>query len=290
VEPKTVEQIAPMSYSAREVSRTKDFANFSEEEIEAAQAMIDELTWDLGARRTRRWKSGAGPIPNPREILRRNIKYGGEPRIVPMRDRTWKPRPLVLVCDVSGSMERYARMLIHFVHSLSVGSGRVEVFLFATHLTRVSRELEKRRVDDVVSPVLRRVPDFGGGTRIGEAIRTLNVHWARRVLGHGTVVLLISDGWDRGDPGLLREEMARLQRTCHRLIWLNPLLGSADYRPLTRGMQAALPFVDDFLPVHNLTSLATLASHLNRLPSRRAPRALSTIAARFASRGVSASR
>ena len=117
------------------------------------------------------------------------------------------------------------------------------------------------------------VPDWGGGTRIGEALRTFNVRWARRVLAHGPVVLLISDGWDRGEPGMLRQEMSRLQRSCHRLIWLNPLLGSPDYQPLTRGMQAALPFVDDFLPVHNLASLEALAEHLNRLPRRAVPRA-----------------
>jgi uncharacterized protein with von Willebrand factor type A (vWA) domain len=272
LEPRTIEQIAPLSYSAREVSRTKDFAHFTEDEIAAARTMLDELTWDLGRRRTRRWQNGPGRIPNPRDILRRNLRYGGEPRIMPMRARAWKPRPLVLVCDVSGSMERYSRILVHFVHTLSGRPDRVEVFLFATRLTRVTRELAKHRVDDVVPTMLRRMPDWGGGTRIGEALRHLNVHWARRVLGHGAVVLLISDGWDRGDPALLAGEMARLQRSCHRLVWLNPLLGSADYRPLTRGMRAALPFVDDFLPVHNLTSLEALAHHLNRLPPRRATR------------------
>jgi hypothetical protein len=116
------------------------------------------------------------------------------------------------------------------------------------------------------------MPDWAGGTRIGEALRTFNVGWARRVLGRGPIVLLISDGWDRGDPDLLRGEMGRLQRSCHRLIWLNPLLGSAAYQPLTRGMQAALPFIDDFLPVHNLASLERLAEHLNTLPKRREPR------------------
>ena len=116
------------------------------------------------------------------------------------------------------------------------------------------------------------VPGWGGGTRIGEALRAFNVQWARRVLSRGAVVLLISDGWDRGEPTLLSREMARLQRSCHRLIWLNPLLGSAEYEPLTRGMKAALPFVDDFLPVHNLASLEALAEHLNRLPERRPAR------------------
>jgi uncharacterized protein with von Willebrand factor type A (vWA) domain len=134
--------------------------------------------------------------------------------------------------------------------------GRIETFLFATQLTHVTK-------------IHRHIPDWSGGTRIGEALRTFNVQWCRRVLNHGAVVLLISDGWDRGNPAILRAEMSRLQRTCHRLIWLNPLLGAPDYQPLTRGMQAALPFVDDFLPVHNLDSLEALARHLNTLPRRR---------------------
>lgn len=173
----------------------------------------------------------------------------------------------MLLGDVS--MERYSRMLLHFIHSLAGAPARVDVFLFATRLTRITREIARRGPDETLLQVPRRVPDWGGGTRIGEALRTFNIRWARRVLTHGPVVLLISDGWDRGDPDVLGPEMARLQRSCHRLIWLNPLLGSAEYQPLTRGMQAALPFVDDFLPVHNLVSLEALAHHLNTLPARR---------------------
>jgi uncharacterized protein with von Willebrand factor type A (vWA) domain len=158
-------------------------------------------------------------------------------------------------------------MLLYFIQSLAGGLHRVEAFVFATRLTRITREL---RVDEDVVPLIpRRTPDWGGGTRIGAALRSFNIQWARRVLGHGAVVLLISDGWDRGEPDLVRQELSRLQRSCHRLIWLNPLLGSRDYQPLTRGMQAALPFIDDFLPVHNLSSLDALAAHLNMLPARR---------------------
>ncbi|HKF65221.1 MAG TPA: VWA domain-containing protein, partial [Vicinamibacterales bacterium] len=149
---------------------------------------------------------------------------------------------------------------------------RVETFLFATRLTRVTRELVARNVASSMQRIPGRLPDWGGGTRIGEALRTFNVRWARRVMRRGPVVLLISDGWDRGEPAVLRSEIARLQRSCHRLIWLNPLLGSPDYRPITRGMQAALPFIDDFLPVHNLASLEALADHLSRLPPRRSRR------------------
>ena len=167
-------------------------------------------------------------------------------------------------------MERYARMLLHFAHSLAGRLADVEAFVFATRLTRITRELRRPAASDAVPRVPRLVGDWSGGTRIGDALRTFNVAWARRVMGHGPVVLLISDGWDRGEPALLTREMSRLQRSCHRLIWLNPLLGSPGYEPLTRGMQAALPFVDDFLPVHNLASMESLAAHLNTLsPLRR---------------------
>jgi uncharacterized protein with von Willebrand factor type A (vWA) domain len=261
-----------MSYSAREVSRLKDFAHFTEEELVQARAMIAGLTWELGMHRTRRWTPGRGSVPDLRRVVRRNIRYGGEPLTLPTRDRTVKRRPLVLVCDVSGSMERYARMMLHFLYGLAGGLDRVEAFLFSTRLTRITREITRRGAGETVPTIPWRLPDWGGGTRIGEALRTLNLRWARRVLGHGPVVLLISDGWDRGDPDLLAREMGRLQRSCHRLIWLNPLLGSPEYQPLTRGMQAALPFVDDFLPVHNLASLEGLAEHLNQLPIRRTAR------------------
>jgi uncharacterized protein with von Willebrand factor type A (vWA) domain len=263
-----LERVAPMSYSEQEVSRVKDFAQFTEEELAQATAAIATLTWQLGMRRTRRWKAGPANVVDMRRVVRRNIRYGGEPLLLPTRDRTSKRRPLVLVCDVSGSMERYARMLLHFIYSLAGGLERVEAFVFSTRLTRITREL-RRRAAIALPAIPRQVPDWGGGTRIGDALRAFNVRWARRVLGHGPVVLLISDGWDRGDPVLLRNEMARLQRSCHRLIWLNPLLGVPEYQPLTRGMQAALPFVDDFLPVHNLASLESLAEHLNDLPARR---------------------
>lgn len=267
----TVERTAPLSYSAKDVSRVQDFARFTEEELRRARAVIAAMTWDLGRRKTRRWTAGATGLPDLRRVVRRNMKYGGEPMTLPRRERTLKRRALVLLCDVSGSMDRYSRMLLYFIQSLAGGLDRVEAFVFATRLTRITRELQRGAVD-VVPGIPRRTPDWGGGTRIGAALRLFNIQWARRVLGHGAVVLLISDGWDRGDPDLVRQELSRLQRSCHRLIWLNPLLGSRDYQPLTRGMQAALPFVDDFLPVHNLSSLEALAEHLNRLPTRRGGR------------------
>ena len=265
----TLERVAPMTYSASEATRVKDFAQFTEEEIAQAKAIIARFDWDLGTRQTRRWTPGRGTRPDMRRVVRQNLRYGGEPIAIPTRERRLVRRPLVLLCDVSGSMERYTRVLLHFAHSLARGFERVEAFLFATRLTRVTPEIARHGVDVAVTKVQRRVPDWGGGTRIGDALHRFHVDWARRVLGHGPVVLLISDGWDRGEPELVRKEMSRLQRSCHRLIWLNPLLGSPDYLPLTRGMQAALPFVDDFLPVHNLVSLEALAEHLNALPQAK---------------------
>lgn len=274
-----VEEVAPLSYSTRETLRAKDFAQFTDDELRQARRMMAELRWDMGTRRTRRWQSGSGPAPDLRRLLRVNLGHGDELMRIPTRQRRHKRRPLVLLCDVSGSMERYTRMLLHFVHCVAGRGDQTEVFVFATRLTRITRHLQRRSVDDVVPRLPARVPDFAGGTRIGDALSRFNRSWGRRVLGHGAVVLLISDGWDRGDPDLLAGEMAHLQRTAYRVIWLNPLLGSPDYLPLTRGMQAALPFVDDFLPVHNLASLETLGHHLNRLPARRPARGLHHIVA-----------
>ena len=257
------------SFSAREVLRQRDFAEFTTAEVSAARALMGELVWDLGRRRTRRLTWGDGSDIDLRRSMRKSLSHGGEMLELARRRRKTKPRPLVLICDVSGSMERYTRMLLHFVHTVAVSGQELEAFLFATRLTRITRHLETRGVDQAVAQVARAVPDWAGGTRIGEAVKTFNYQWARRVLRSGAVVLIISDGWDRGDPDLLSREMARLQRSCHRLIWLNPLLGSPTYQPLTRGMQAALPYIDDFLPAHNLHSLEELARHLNRLSERR---------------------
>jgi len=171
----------------------------------------------------------------------------------------------VLLCDVSGSMERYSRMLLHFSHALGRRHARVEVFVFSTALTRITNELRTRGLDAAVTGAANAVPDWSGGTRIGDALKTLHQRWMRRVLHGGPVVLLISDGWDRGDPEILRRQVARLQRSCHRLIWLNPLIGTPDYAPLTRGLQAALPYVDDFLPARTLTNLVDLSLHLNSI-------------------------
>ncbi len=268
-----IERIAAMTYSAREAARHKNFAELDEDELRDAEAAIARLTWNAGVRRTRRWHAARRGTLDVRRVVRRNLRHGGELVTLPRRRHEPKPRPLIVICDVSGSMERYARLLLQFIGSLAERGERVEAFVFATRLTRITRELSRREPLRSVPSIPRVVPDWAGGTRIGDALRAFNVQWARRVMGRGPVVLLISDGWDRGEPAVLAREMGRLQRSCHRLIWLNPLLGSPGYQPLTRGMQAAWPFIDDFLPVHNLASLEMLATHLNRLPHHARPEA-----------------
>ncbi len=265
-----------LTYSEREVLRRKDFAEMTGEELAAVKRLMAELVWQLGERRTRRRKPGKGPLLDLRRTVRRSLKYGGEVLEWARREPKFKPRPLVFIADISGSMERYTRLLLHFLYSLTAGLDQpVEAFVFSTRLTRITRPLAGRDVEAALREVARAVPDWSGGTRIGEALKTFNFEWGRRVLGHGAVVLLISDGWDRGEVDLLHREMARLQRSCHRLIWLNPLLGSQDYEPLTRGMQTALPYIDDFLPVHNLASLEDLVRQLAELGERRRVRARS---------------
>ena len=254
------------TFSAREVLREKDFAEFTPEETLQARQLMALLQWSPGLRLTRRKERGRGPSLDVRRTLRDSAQYGGELVHLRTRRRKEKPRRLVVICDVSGSMERYTRMLLHFIHSLYAGlESQVEAFLFATRLTRITKQLGQRDIDQSVNEVSKAVPDWSGGTRIGAALREFNFRWARRTLGWGSIVLIVSDGWDRGEPEALSEEMARLQRSCRRLIWLNPLAGAEDYEPLTQGMRAAAPYVDDLLPVHNLAALLDLARHLNGL-------------------------
>jgi len=253
------------TYSVDEMWRRKDFATFTPSDFARAQEAIAKLTWSPGVRVTRRWIAGGRRAVDLRRLVRANVKHGGELFAVPHRVRRVAPRPLILICDVSGSMEPYTRMLLLFAHALSGGHRRIEVFVFSTQLTRVTRQFAGARPDAALMRVRDAVRDWSGGTRIGAALHRFNTHWARRVLRHGPVVLLISDGWDLGEPALLAREIARLQRSAHRLIWLNPLIGSPGYEPLTRGTRAALPFVDDFLSVRDMSSLESLARHLNTL-------------------------
>jgi uncharacterized protein len=251
-------------FSSREALRKKDFSQYTPEEIAEARRIIEKMNWRLGTRLTRRRQRALhGDSIDYRATLRSSLRQGGLPVELKWRKRKEKMRPLVLICDISGSMDRYSRLLLQFVHALEAGLDSVEVFVFGTRLTRITRELRKRDVDQAITDVVNAVDDWSGGTRIGEAIKDFNYTWSRRVLRSNATVVMISDGWDRGDPYLLGQEMARLQRSCRRLIWLNPLLGAPGYQPLTQGIRAALPYVDYFLPIHNLKSLDALAHLLS---------------------------
>ena len=275
VEEENVSVHKQQSFSASEVLRHKDFGAFTWEEIQAAKRMMQQMDWRIGERRTRRRRPvSEGEYLDLRRIVRTNLRYGGEFLTLSWKRRKTKPRPLVILCDISGSMEQYTRMLLHFIHTISSGFAfdKVEAFLFSTRLTRITRQLAFRDVDDALDAVERQVEDWSGGTRIGEAIHKFNYTWARRVLGRGAIVMIISDGWDRGEPQALATEMERLQKSCHRLIWLNPLLGSEGFQPLTQGLVAALPYVDDFLSVRNLNSLESLGRQLSAMADQKPAR------------------
>src|SRR5712691_8490837 len=202
------------AYSAIEMLRKKDFESFTWEEVQEAKKLMAEMRWNLGMRPTHRKKpTRSGSYPDMRRIVRHNLKYGAELLELTWREIKRKPRPLVIICDISGSMSLYSRLLLHFIHTISNGLLNVEAFVFGTRLTRITRQLQRRDVDDAVSDVSKTVQDWSGGTRIGDALHLFNHKWARRVLGRGAVVLVISDGWDRGDPGLLEVEMDRLQHS-----------------------------------------------------------------------------
>jgi uncharacterized protein with von Willebrand factor type A (vWA) domain len=262
-----------LAYSRDEVLRHKDFDTYSSDEMRRARRLMQEMRWKVARRRTRRFETyNLGRYLDLRRTIRQNLRNGGEVFSLAHRRLRTRPRPMVLISDISGSMDRYSRVLLQFLHTVEHGLDRVEAFVFATRLTRITHQLRTRDPGTALNEVGRAVQDWSGGTRIGEALRSFNYLWSKRVLGRGAIVMIISDGWDRGDIATLREEMERLQRNCYRLIWLNPLLGLPSYQPLTQGIQAALPFVDDFLPVHNLDSLEALGRHLQRIEGRRPTR------------------
>jgi uncharacterized protein len=258
-------------YSSQELLRTRDFETLTWAESEQVRQLLQQAPWRIAERRTRRLRPARSGQVDLRRTARHSIRSGGELVRLLHRKIRLRRRPLVLLCDVSGSMERYSRLLLIFAHAIARRED-VETFVFSTRLTRITRLLRHRDIDRALEHVGRRVHDFSGGTRIGEAIAEFNRRWARRVLGHGAVVIVISDGWDRGEPEQLETELERLRRTSHRLIWLNPLLGSEGYEPVTRGMAAALPHVDDFMAAHNVDALDDLGRLLAGLSRRRPQR------------------
>ncbi len=201
--------------------------------------------------------------------MRRSLRSGGESTPRAFRAPATRPRRIVLLCDVSGSMEPYARAMLRFLHVAVAGRGRVEAFALGTRLTRLTRELSSRDPDAALAAAADRVADWSGGTRLGEGLRTFNDRWGVRGMAHGAIVVILSDGWDRGDPEVLGAEMARLARVAHRIVWVNPLKATPEYAPLARGMAAALPYVDDFVEGHSLGALEELVAVIAR--ERRVP-------------------
>jgi uncharacterized protein with von Willebrand factor type A (vWA) domain len=262
---------AALTVSDQERLQTMDFDAMSAAEIEDAKKEIRRLTLPLDMRPTRSMRPDpAGPVMDLRRTIRSSLRQGGEILTIARNRRQTRPPPLVVLCDISGSMGRYAQILLHFLHAVTNHRDRVHVFLFGTRLTNVTRQLRARDPEVAFQMVSHAVPDWSGGTRIGEALDRFNKLWARRVLGQGAIVLLITDGLDRDGAVGLAENMDRLHRSSRRLIWLNPLLRWSGFEPKSQGIRAMLPHVDEFRPVHNLASLRTLVDLL----SRPAPRPL----------------
>ena len=251
----------PAAWSDEELLREKDFAAYSDAERALARALLARLARRTPQRVSRRTR----PTRRRREVhdlratVRASLRHGGELLERRYREPAERPRRLVLVCDVSGSMAPYARMLLQYMQASVAARARVEAFVFGTRLTRVTRELAGRDPDRALARAADHVSDWSGGTRIGAALAQLNREHGRRI-GRGAVIVVLSDGWDRGDPDELAVEMARLRRCAHRVLWLNPLAADPRYEPLTRGMQAALPHVDHLLPGNSIASLEALAA------------------------------
>ena len=260
------------SYSER--LGTRDFGELTPDEISEVRRMMAAMVWRPAEALSRRWlPDSKGRRPDMRRTLRNAV--GPRSDLIEMEFRSRKPRrrPLVIIADVSGSMEKYVEMLLYFAHAAPARMGRVETFVFSTRLTRITHELRRRDPGMALRLVAGQVHDWSGGTRIGEALETYNRHWSRRVARGGPIAMIISDGWDRGDPALLSREMARLSRSMHRTVWLNPLAGRKGYSPETRGLKAALPYVDDFLPAARLADLAGVVRLLESIPATPDPSA-----------------
>src|SRR5437762_5209151 len=258
-------------YSAHEVLRHKDFAAYSTSEFAEARRLMADLRLAGALRRSRRQRPAprrttSGPRPDLRRTVRAALRAGGEPVRRAFLEPSERPRRVVLLCDVSGSMEPYARALVRFLQAAvsSKQRGRVEAFAMGTRLTRITRELSSRDPDAAVAAAARAVTDWSGGTRLGEGLRLFNDRWGVRGMARGAVVVILSDGWDRGDPEVLGAQMARLARVAHRIVWVNPLKAAPGYAPLARGMAAALPYVDEFVEGHSLASLETLVEVISR--------------------------
>jgi uncharacterized protein with von Willebrand factor type A (vWA) domain len=257
--------------SAQELLRDKDFSELTGDELRRLRELIARIARTRPQRHSRRRTVAAhGDMLDVRRMIRRSLRTGGDPLDRPLRTRKEVPRKLVVLCDVSGSMDSYARALLLFLHAV-VGTGRgVEAFAFGTRLSRLTPDLATRDPDAALARCTEAVVDWGSGTRIGASLREFNETWGRRALSRGAIVLIVSDGWEREDPELVGREMAKLARAAYAIVWVNPLKGNPQYQPLAGGMRAALPYVDRFLPGHNLRSLEELAAVLAGIERRHA--------------------
>jgi uncharacterized protein len=258
------EDVEAVRFSRVEILTDKDFSECSEEELAELTRMMTQLRFTTFRRLSRRQvpTKRRGGRPDLGRTVRWALRHQGEPLRWAHTEAASRPRRLVMILDVSGSMESYARALIRFVHAAVVSRGRVEVFTIGTRLTRLTRQLDNRDPDAALAAATPEVRDWAGGTRLGEALGRFNDQWGVRGMARGAVVVVLSDGWDRGDAALLGEQMQRLHRVTHRLIWVNPLKASPGYAPLAAGMAAALPHVDDFVSGHTYRSLEELAAIL----------------------------
>lgn len=256
-----------LRFSAIESLREKDFADYSDDELVLSRELMSRLRLAGPRRRSLRLRPSRGThaTPDLRRTVRASLRSGGEPLRRYWKRPDDKLRRLVLLLDISGSMEPYSRAFLRFVHAAVAGRQRVEAFTFGTRLTRLTKELSTRNPDEAISRAARQVTDWSGGTRLGECLRTFNDDWGVRGLARGSIVVVLSDGWDRGDSELLGREMQRLHRAAHRVIWVNPLKVTAGYAPLAKGMAAALPHVDDFVEGHSIDALDRLCRAISRL-------------------------
>jgi uncharacterized protein with von Willebrand factor type A (vWA) domain len=257
--------------SGHELLREKDFAEMTPDEYRRVKRLIADIAANRPLRASRRRRADPrGDRLDMRRLIRQSLRTGGDPVDRPYRARKDVPRKLVVLCDVSGSMDAYARALVLFLHA-AVGSGPgVEAFAFGTRLSRLTPELGTRDPESALEKCTEAVTDWGSGTRIGSSLKEFNDLYGRRALSRGAVVVIVSDGWERQDPELVGREMARLARAAYAVVWVNPLKGNPEYQPLAGGMRAALPYVDRFLSGHNLRSLEELATVLAGIERRHA--------------------
>jgi uncharacterized protein len=250
-------------YSPVEVLAGRDFSTFVPDEMQDIARAILLIARRLSTRESRRYRSTQrGHAIDLRRTMRRNIKYGGTVVELAKKKRKIRKPKIVLICDVSRSMDTYSKFLLQFIYALQNTLGRVESFVFSTRLTRVTEYFRASDIYTALERIAREVPDWSGGTRIGESLKVFNHDWALRMVNQHTIVLIMSDGLDTGDASVLEYEMELIHRRAARVIWLNPLLGNEDYRPLARGMSAALPHVNLFASAHNLASLQALGKYL----------------------------